>query len=124
MRFEIGRTPARSFDGLTVIHRVRRLRAVRCDCTIVASGAGVRIEGLWPVMNAGDGIEFAAVLLVSVKIIWMIHRQAKIDHFQFWILNSIEFQMTMISRRLTSLEETTAQAARDRAETSTATLRT
>jgi len=45
-----------------------------------------------------------AVLLVSVKIIWMIHRQAKVDHFQFWILNSIEFQMNMISRRLASLE--------------------
>jgi len=45
-----------------------------------------------------------AVLLVSVKIIWMIHRQAKVDHFQFWILNSIEFQMNMISRRLTAME--------------------
>jgi len=46
-----------------------------------------------------------AVLLVSVKIIWMIHKQAKVDHFQFWILNSIEFQMNMISRRLTTLEK-------------------
>ena len=46
-----------------------------------------------------------AVLLVSVKIIWMIHRQAKVDHFQFWILNSIEFQMNMISRRLTQMEQ-------------------
>ncbi len=45
-----------------------------------------------------------AVLLVSVKIIWMIHVQTKVDHFQFWILNSIEFQMNMISRRLSSLE--------------------
>ena len=31
------------------------------------------------------------VLLVSLKIVWMMHKQAKIDHFQFWILNSIEF---------------------------------
>lgn len=49
------------------------------------------------------------VLLVSVKIIWMIHRQTKIEHFQFWILNSIEFRlndiaktMKEISRRLDS----------------------
>ena len=28
-----------------------------------------------------------------------------VDHFQFWILNSIEFQMNMISRRLTALEK-------------------
>jgi len=55
----------------------------------------------------------AAVLLVSVKIIWMIHRQAKVDHFQFWILNSIEFQMNMISRRLTSLEAALQSPGRD-----------
>ncbi len=50
------------------------------------------------------GLEIA-LLLVSVKIVWMIHKQTKVDHFQFWILNSIEFQMNMITRRLTSLEE-------------------
>ena len=33
------------------------------------------------------------VLLVSVKIIWMIHKQTKVEHFQFWILNSIEFDV-------------------------------
>jgi len=46
-----------------------------------------------------------AVLLVSIKIIWMIHRQAKVDHFQFWILNSIEFQLNIISRRMNQLEQ-------------------
>ena len=51
-----------------------------------------------------------AVLLVSVKIVWMIHRQAKVDHFQFWVLNSIDFQMNMISRRLTTLERKMDQA--------------
>ena len=45
-----------------------------------------------------------AVLLVSLKIIWMIHMQSKVDHFQFWILNSIEFRVNMIGRRLTNLE--------------------
>ena len=44
-----------------------------------------------------------AVLLVSVKIIWMIHTQTKVDHFQFWILNSIEFQISMLSRRVNDL---------------------
>jgi len=47
-----------------------------------------------------------AVLLVSLKIIWMIHGQTKVDHFQFWILNSIEFQMNMLSRRVTELSKT------------------
>ena len=34
-----------------------------------------------------------AVLLVSLKIVWMINKQTKVEHFQFWILNSIEFQI-------------------------------
>ncbi|HUT56705.1 MAG TPA: hypothetical protein VNA25_02395 [Phycisphaerae bacterium] len=46
-----------------------------------------------------------AVLLVSLKIIWMIHTQAKVDHFQFWILNSIEFQMNMLTRRIAELDK-------------------
>ncbi|MBS3820622.1 MAG: hypothetical protein GVY16_11230 [Planctomycetes bacterium] len=44
------------------------------------------------------------VLLVSLKIIWMIHKQAKVEHFQFWILNSIEFRLTELSRRLSNVE--------------------
>jgi hypothetical protein len=48
-----------------------------------------------------------ALLLVSLKIIWMIHRQSKVDHFQFWVLNSIEFQINMMSKRLKELEERT-----------------
>lgn len=45
------------------------------------------------------------VLLVSVKIIWMIHKQTKVEHFQFWILNSIEFRLNELGRRLRSIED-------------------
>jgi len=51
-----------------------------------------------------------AVLLVSLKIIWMIHTQAKVSHFQFWILSSIEFQINMLTRRMTELEDATRKA--------------
>ena len=44
------------------------------------------------------------VLLVSAKIIWMIHKQSKVEHFQFWILNSIEFRLNAISKKLTKME--------------------
>ena len=44
------------------------------------------------------------VLLVSIKIIWMINRQSKVDHFQFWILNSIEFRINNLSRQLNDLQ--------------------
>ena len=44
------------------------------------------------------------VLLVSIKIIWMIHNQTRIEHFQFWILNSIEFRVDQMSNRLRNIE--------------------
>jgi hypothetical protein len=45
------------------------------------------------------------LMLVSIKIIWMIHKQMKVEHFQFWILNTIEFRINEIHRRLTELEK-------------------
>ena len=45
------------------------------------------------------------VLLVSMKIIWMIHKQAKVEHFQFWILNSIEFRLNEISKHVNDIIE-------------------
>jgi len=45
------------------------------------------------------------VLLVSVKIIWMIHKQARVEHFQFWILNSIEFRLNEITKSVRHLED-------------------
>ena len=45
-----------------------------------------------------------AILLVSVKIIWMIHIQTKVEHFQFWILNSIEFRLNDIAKRIRTIE--------------------
>lgn len=59
-----------------------------------------------------------AVLLVSLKIIWMIHRQGKVEHFQFWILNSIEFQMNMISRRLNTVETLLREAGQNQSDES------
>jgi len=55
-----------------------------------------------------------AVLLVSLKIIWMMHNQAKVYHFQFWILNSIEFQLNMLSRRLSGLNEAIQRLAAEK----------
>ena len=30
-----------------------------------------------------------AILLVSIKIIWMMHKATKVEHFQFWIIQMI-----------------------------------
>jgi len=40
-----------------------------------------------------------SILLVSVKIVWMIHSQHKYNHFVFWILNTIEFRINQVSKK-------------------------
>ena len=47
-----------------------------------------------------------AVLLVSVKIIWMMHKSTQVEHFQFWILNSIEYRLNDVAKQLRHLEKT------------------
>jgi len=39
-----------------------------------------------------------SILLVSIKIVWMIHSQHKYNHFVFWILNSIEFRVNELAK--------------------------
>ncbi|RKX45289.1 MAG: hypothetical protein DRP64_04950 [Verrucomicrobia bacterium] len=46
------------------------------------------------------------VLLVSLKIIWMMHKSTKVEHFQFWILNSIEFRLNDVAKQVRQLEKT------------------
>ncbi|MCK4597333.1 hypothetical protein KAU04_04805 [bacterium] len=45
------------------------------------------------------------MLLVSIKIIWLIHRQVKLEHFQFWILSSIESWLNDVSRKMKDIEK-------------------
>jgi hypothetical protein len=52
-----------------------------------------------------------AIFLLSLKIVWMIHLQMKLHHFQFWILNSLDFQVNDLSRRLRALESPPAAVA-------------
>lgn len=45
------------------------------------------------------------VLLVSIKIAWMIHEQQKVNHFQFWILNSIELRLNSLQTNFRKMEK-------------------
>ncbi|MCD6204864.1 MAG: hypothetical protein J7L22_04295 [Candidatus Marinimicrobia bacterium] len=49
-------------------------------------------------------IEFG-ILVVSIKIVWMIYKQTKVEHFQFWILNSIEFRLNNLSKQMNDIEQ-------------------
>ncbi len=46
-----------------------------------------------------------SILLVSFKIVWMIHSQQKFNHFQFWILNSIEYRINQMSGKIKNIEK-------------------
>ncbi len=41
-----------------------------------------------------------------MKSIWMMHKSTKVEHFQFWILNSIEFRLNDVAKQLRNLEKT------------------
>ena len=43
------------------------------------------------------------IFLVSLKVIYYFHCQAKITHFQFWILSSIEWRLNEIVKKLNEL---------------------
>lgn len=45
------------------------------------------------------------ILLVSVKIVWMIHSHNKFYHFQFWVLNSIEFRINDLVKKVKNIED-------------------
>ena len=46
-----------------------------------------------------------AVMLVLVKLIWMVHSQTKVEHFQFWILNSIEYRLNDMSKDIKKIQD-------------------
>ena len=49
-------------------------------------------------------IELATVTL-SVKIIYMIHLQMRINHFQFWVLSSIEWRINETIKHMKELKQ-------------------
>jgi len=44
------------------------------------------------------------LLFLSIKLIWMMNSSHKVNHFQFWILNSIEYKVNLIEKRINQLE--------------------
>jgi hypothetical protein len=49
-------------------------------------------------------IELTTVLL-SIKIIYMIHIQARVNHFKFWILSAIEWRINEVMIQLKQLQK-------------------
>jgi len=49
-------------------------------------------------------IEVATITL-SAKIIYLIHCQMRINHFEFWILSSLEWRLTELMRHVRRLRK-------------------
>jgi hypothetical protein len=92
-----GRSAARRNKAINVIFFTAIISLFAADVLRYGLGLPIPLDSL---LSLEVGI-----LLVSIKIIWMIHNQTKIEHFQFWILNSIEYRLNGISNRLASMEE-------------------
>jgi hypothetical protein len=53
-------------------------------------------------------IELATVTL-SIKIIYLIHAQMRVAHFEFWILSSIEWRINELMKQVRRLEKHTRE---------------
>ena len=49
-------------------------------------------------------IELATITL-SLKIIYLIHCQMRVNHFEFWILSSLEWRLTEMMRHIKNLKK-------------------
>jgi len=97
-----------------VLGRIGGRRSSRRD-NLITIGFLMFIVGLFAVEISTDFLPRlisleVGVLMVSIKIIFMIHSQQKVNHFQFWILNSIEYRMNDMSKRVRKMERTVVES--------------
>ncbi|MBN2415768.1 hypothetical protein JXO52_07990 [bacterium] len=57
-------------------------------------------------------IEIGLVLL-SIKIFMFLHNEAKVIHFQFWMLSSLEWRLNDMSKRISSIDDNLQSIAND-----------
>ena len=54
-------------------------------------------------------IEVGLVLL-SIKLFIFLHNEAKVIHFQFWMLSSLEWRLNDMSKRLAGIDDSLKEA--------------
>lgn len=58
-----------------------------------------------------------AILVGIMKLLWMFYEAQKASHFQFWILNSLEFRVNEIHKRVRKMEKRMNEAEASKKET-------
>ena len=59
---------------------------------------------------------YLAILLGITKIIWMLYETKKSNHFQFWILNSIEVRINEMANKINKIEKKINELEKERTE--------
>lgn len=92
--------------GLAVRTRLRPpgvQAAVRFELSSDEARLGHRALPAGGVLRLGM-IEIA-VTAVSLKIMFLIHKQGRVNHFQIWILSSLEWRLDQMMKELKSQRE-------------------
>ena len=45
------------------------------------------------------------LVLLSIKIFYFLHNEAKVIHFQFWMLSSLEWRLNDMAKRIVSIDK-------------------
>lgn len=48
---------------------------------------------------------YCSILIVLSKLIWILYEMKKANHFQYWILNSLEVKLNKISIKVRKIEK-------------------
>ena len=59
---------------------------------------------------------YLAILLGITKIIWMLYETKKSNHFQFWILNSIEVRINEMANKINKIEKKINELEKEKTE--------
>lgn len=60
---------------------------------------------------------YLAILLGITKIIWMLYETKKSNHFQFWILNSIEVRINEMAGKISKIEKKVRELEAEKTKT-------
>jgi len=80
--------------------RTRFVNALFIIILVVSVIISVLADEKWRLLM----IELATVTL-SVKIIYLMHAQMRVAHFEFWILSSLEWRINEIMKQLRQLKK-------------------
>ena len=79
-------------------HRI--VNAAFAFLVIAAFVLAVFVEGRLQTLALEIGL-----LLLSLKFAWFLHNEARVNHFQFWILTSIEARLNNVLEEVRDLKD-------------------